>query len=179
MHARETMHCKPCYKLRLWRHGVAWDCDVIADVNKGWGECILPTGNDISTWNIRFDSSLMLSYFLNYFTLYVIQGIANGCPCIVEIGGIYSCALATSLYSPTARTGSPTKAQHCVPRISTLHRHSPDSSKLHGANKGPTWVLSASHGPHVGPMNLAIRVILNPFNINAETKWPPLCRCHF
>ena len=30
-------------------------------------------------------------------------------------------------------------------------------SKAHGANMGPTWVLSALDGPHVGPMNLAIR----------------------
>ena len=34
----------------------------------------------------------------------------------------------------------------------------PDN-KIHGANIGPTWVLSAPDGPHVGPMNLAIRVI--------------------
>ena len=32
----------------------------------------------------------------------------------------------------------------------------PDS-KVNGANMGPTWVLSAPDGPHVGPMNLAIR----------------------
>ena len=32
----------------------------------------------------------------------------------------------------------------------------PDS-KVHGANMGPTWVLSAPDGPHVGSMNLAIR----------------------
>ena len=31
-------------------------------------------------------------------------------------------------------------------------------SKVHGANMGPTCVLSAPNGPHVGPMNLAIRV---------------------
>ena len=31
-------------------------------------------------------------------------------------------------------------------------------SKVHGANMGPTWVLSAPDGPHVGPLNLAIRV---------------------
>ena len=37
-----------------------------------------------------------------------------------------------------------------------FNRH-PDS-KVHGANMGPTWVLSAPDGPHVGPMNLAIRV---------------------
>ena len=33
----------------------------------------------------------------------------------------------------------------------------PDS-KVHGANMGPTLVLPAPDGPHVGPMNLAIRV---------------------
>ena len=29
--------------------------------------------------------------------------------------------------------------------------------KVHGAHMGPTWVLSASDGPHVGPINLASR----------------------
>ena len=38
-----------------------------------------------------------------------------------------------------------------------LHNH-PDS-KVHEANMGPTRVLSASDGPHVGPMNLAIRAM--------------------
>ena len=38
----------------------------------------------------------------------------------------------------------------------------PDS-KVHGANMGPTWVLSAPDGPHVGPMNLAIRVGISRF----------------
>ena len=33
----------------------------------------------------------------------------------------------------------------------------PDS-KIHGTNMGPTWVLAAPDGPHVGPMNPAIRV---------------------
>ena len=37
-------------------------------------------------------------------------------------------------------------------------RHPYPDSKFHGANMGPTWVLSAPDGPHVGPMNLAIRV---------------------
>ena len=32
----------------------------------------------------------------------------------------------------------------------------PDS-KVHGANMGPTWILPAPDGPHVDPMNLAIR----------------------
>ena len=34
----------------------------------------------------------------------------------------------------------------------------PDN-KVHGANMGTTWVLSAPDGPHVGPTNLAIRDI--------------------
>ena len=33
--------------------------------------------------------------------------------------------------------------------------HIPDN-KVHGANMGPTWVLSAPDGPHIGPMNFAI-----------------------
>ena len=33
----------------------------------------------------------------------------------------------------------------------------PDS-KVHVAHLGPTWVLSAPGGPHVGPMNLVIRL---------------------
>ena len=30
-------------------------------------------------------------------------------------------------------------------------------NKIHGANMGPTWVLSAPGGPYVGHMNLATR----------------------
>ena len=33
----------------------------------------------------------------------------------------------------------------------------PDS-KVHGANMRPIWVLSVPGGPHMSPMNLAIRV---------------------
>ena len=36
----------------------------------------------------------------------------------------------------------------------------PDS-KIHGANMGPAWVMSAPGGPHVGPINLAIRDDIN------------------
>ena len=34
----------------------------------------------------------------------------------------------------------------------------PDS-KVHGASMGPTWVLSAPNGTHIGPMNLAIMAV--------------------
>ena len=35
-------------------------------------------------------------------------------------------------------------------------RYVPDS-KVHAADMGPTWILSAPDGTHVGPMNMAIR----------------------
>ena len=37
--------------------------------------------------------------------------------------------------------------------------NNPDS-KIHGANMGPTWVLSAPVEPQVGPMNFAIREVI-------------------
>ena len=47
------------------------------------------------------------------------------------------------------------------------HLNIPDSN-FHGAHMGPTWVLAAPGGPHVGPMNLAIRdrkrLVLNGIN---------------
>ena len=39
----------------------------------------------------------------------------------------------------------------------------PDS-KVHGANMGPTWVLSAPDEPHVGPTNFGISVHLQNLN---------------
>ena len=38
--------------------------------------------------------------------------------------------------------------------------HHPDN-KVHEANMGPTWVLSAPDGPHVGLMNLVIRAVFS------------------
>ena len=46
------------------------------------------------------------------------------------------------------------------------------NSKVHGAHMGPTWVLSAPDGPHVGPMNLAIRAV--HFYFYQVTCWPSL-----
>ena len=39
------------------------------------------------------------------------------------------------------------------------HRRICSESKVHGANMWSTWVLPALDGPHVGPMNLSIRVV--------------------
>ena len=50
----------------------------------------------------------------------------------------------------------PAIARHDI--ISVLYV-SPDS-KIHGANMGPTWVLPAPGGPHVGHINLAIWVVM-------------------
>ena len=55
--------------------------------------------------------------------------------------------------------------------------------KVHGANMGPTWVLSAPDGPHVGPMNLAIRIqprliiihIISHRGPEISHIWHPVC----
>ena len=52
-------------------------------------------------------------------------------------------------------------------RMTTL----PDN-KFHGANMGPTWILSVPDGPHVGPVNLAIRADIH--NVK-RTFWFYVC----
>ena len=42
-----------------------------------------------------------------------------------------------------------------------LPSHVSPDNKVHGANMGPTRVLSALGSPHVGPMNLVTRVFLS------------------
>ena len=44
-------------------------------------------------------------------------------------------------------------------------------SKVHGINMGPTWVLSAPVGPHVGPMALAIRAGLLSYAPQWHCLW--------
>ena len=48
-------------------------------------------------------------------------------------------------------------------------------SKVCRANMGPTWVPWAPDGPHVGPMNLAIRDISNSARNSACKGWNPIC----
>ena len=66
---------------------------------------------------------------------------------------------------------------YCI--IVGLHRNWPDN-KVHGANMGPTWVLPAPDGPHVGHINLTIKVILLKLtSIGHSTRlkstlWPAL-----
>ena len=69
----------------------------------------------------------------------------------------------------TRRTTFHTKHLHTYSHIWLVYRISesttpatsmdktiPDS-KVHGANMGSTWVLSAPDGPHVDPINIALR----------------------
>ena len=52
------------------------------------------------------------------------------------------------------------------------------NSKVHGGNIGPTWVLSAPDGPHVGPMVLAIRFISQIDILNTSLEIALMCGCH-
>ena len=52
----------------------------------------------------------------------------------------------------------------------TMASVAPPDSKVHGANMGPTWVLSAPDGPHVGPMNIATRAYTNSSS-NDDVLW--------
>ena len=44
-------------------------------------------------------------------------------------------------------------------------------SKVHGANMRPTWALSVPDGPHVGPMNLALKAVV----VTSSPVQPLLC----
>ena len=57
----------------------------------------------------------------------------------------YSVVLTESFCKQSKLSGN-SSAEHDIP-----------DNKVHEANMGHTWVLSAPAGPHVGPMNLAIR----------------------
>ena len=56
----------------------------------------------------------------------------------------------------------------------------PDN-KVHGANIGPTWVLSAPDEPDVGPMNLGIRATMHMgctlLCFKTSTRFQLLCIC--
>ena len=75
------------------------------------------------------------------------------------LGLLFSCVTSPSVPCPL-RLLHGQQGNHVVVRLPARWPGSvwviPDS-KAHGANMGPTWVLSAPDGPHVGSMNLAIR----------------------
>ena len=56
-----------------------------------------------------------------------------------------------------------------IPILVNVDETIPDS-KVHGSIMGPTCVLSAPDGPHVGPMNLAIRDVIG-WALRVLTYW--------
>ena len=46
----------------------------------------------------------------------------------------------------------------CLGQRKFLDRWYTPDSKVYGANMGPIWGLQEPGGPHVGPMNFAVRV---------------------
>ena len=76
---------------------------------------------------------------------------------------------------------SSSQIQHKIGELIVAHWcHIPDN-KVHGANMGPTWVLSAPRGPHVGPMNLAIRDGIEELTHHQFNQWlvPCLALSHY
>ena len=109
----------------------------------------------LSYWEIRFNTILSISVYK--------ETLSQG---RVECAWIHvHCYWITIIY--VICTSVPTAV--C---------RSPDR-KVHGANMGPTMVLSAPGGPHVGPMNLAIRDdISTPFAfcfVSCGRIWIDLC----
>ena len=89
-------------RIHLWRHGIAWDCDVSVGVDNGWGGCILQSGSGFMH-GMSALIRVLRCHFLSYFISHVIKGIKNGCPCFVGIRGTHGFALAIFMRSITAR----------------------------------------------------------------------------
>ena len=70
---------------------------------------------------------------------------------VVEI-----CDLLSQIYPETRRPTSNANTDWGMAGFVNSILNTSDSN-VRGANMGPTWVLSAPDGPHVGPMNLAIK----------------------
>ena len=90
--------------LQLWWHGVELNCYVIADVDNGWGKCIVPIGSYIYVWNVHFDLRLIY-IFLNYLRWEALRVVPWLRPST-------RLRLAQGLLS---------RHQPCVPLISTMH----------------------------------------------------------
>ena len=75
---------------------------------------------------------------------------------------LFSCPFLFSIVPDIVLRDCPAYVIHCMAcgegliKSNIYDTNIPDS-KVHGANMGPTWFLSAPDGHHVGPMNLAIR----------------------
>ena len=79
-------------------------------------------------------------------------------------GNMYSVLLAEAIVRD---------AYLCMDILREQIKHSVLDNKVYGANKEPTWVLSAPDWPHVGPMNLAIRGVCQQFCCQHQVKKTP------
>ena len=97
----------------------------------------------------------ILIFILFSFLFPDIDDCAGG-PCVMgtceDFVNMYTCTCLAGFTGYDCESGE-VYSLHQSQLIGTC----PDS-KVHGASMGPTWVLSAPGGPHMGPMNLAIRV---------------------
>ena len=59
---------------------------------------------------------------LRWFMQWFVKGIKNGCPCIVKIRGIQGYALVGELARAVGEYSDVTKAQPCMPLISTIFK---------------------------------------------------------
>ena len=83
-----------------------------------------------------------------------------------------------AIYHLLFEINSATSKQDIALVVTVVSLTNPDS-KVHGANMGPTWVLSAPDGPHVGPMNLAIwegSVMQKAFHCHGARRWISLMK---
>ena len=95
------------------------------------------------------DTSFMCAMFISYFSC------IHSCPKLVYIINlVYLCNQAIDLNCNDGNTG-------CGLVTAQIAKFT-----------GPTWVLSAPDGPHVGPMNLAIRVASLELENHAITPVP-------
>ena len=85
--------------------------------------------------------------------------MASVCQC--DIGRIsHRCTNTGDMYQFIGTSKQHLCAEEYICRSNTTRKNiliSVSGISVHGANMGPTWVLFAPAGPHVGPMSIAVR----------------------
>ena len=94
------------------------------------------------------------------YTLHLNIGVHSKIKCSMNPCSITCCM---AFYSHLIRVDLPT--HNVLDLLESLNLVNPDS-KVHRDNTGPTSVLSAPDGPHVGPMHLAIRGVPWPCQVS-------------
>ena len=71
-----------------------------------------------------------------------------------------------------------TNVHHCKSLMQISRENYPDS-KVHGADMGPTWVLSAPDGPHIGPNEPCYRGSYYCIACEYQSVYRKMYGCHF